>query len=57
MLLNGAAQIEETATRSAVGRPVWMEENIFALSSSNFSIPWYLFYYSELSLSSGFRGC
>jgi hypothetical protein len=31
-------------SRSPDGRLMWMEENVFSLSSSNFSIPWYLFY-------------
>jgi hypothetical protein len=36
------------SNRSAVGRPVWMEETVFSLPSSNFSIAWSLFYNSEL---------
>jgi hypothetical protein len=35
-------------SRSVVDRLVWMEGNIFSLSSSNFSVPLSLFYNSEL---------
>jgi hypothetical protein len=31
-------------SRSADGRPMWMEEKVLSLSSSNFSISWSLFY-------------
>jgi hypothetical protein len=33
---------------SAFRRPVWVEGNVFSLSLSDFSIPWALFYNSEL---------
>lgn len=36
-------------SRPAVRRPAWMEEKVFSLPSSNFSVPWSLFYNFELT--------